>query len=306
MRVVVIGLGVQGMKRLAIAGDDVVATIDPFSHHSVYKSMEEIPPESFDAAIIATPDSEKDEIVSYLVKNGKHVMIEKPLTLHSQTKFNDLENLANSKRVFLYTAYNHRFEPHFKNAKNLLDEKRIGNIYSCRIFYGNGTAQLVKNSAWRDHGSGVLSDLGSHILDTADFWFGASTIEKPITKLNKFENNSPDYANVLFKMRDIHFSIEMSLCSWKNSFECDIIGSLGSLHIRGLCKWGESHLIYRIRSFPSGVPNESTIIEPQGDPTWKLEYKFFLENIRAGSSTSLKKDAWLSSSLENFYTTAVI
>ena len=40
------------------------------------------------------------------------------------------------------------------------------------MFYGNGTARLVRESAWRDAGAGVLPDLGSHLLDTARFWFG--------------------------------------------------------------------------------------------------------------------------------------
>ena len=45
----------------------------------------------------------------------------------------------------------------------------LGGIYRCRMFYGNGTARLVRDSAWRDDGAGVLPDLGSHLLDTARF-----------------------------------------------------------------------------------------------------------------------------------------
>ena len=40
-------------------------------------------------------------------------------------------------------AYNHRFEPHFMRLK-LIDANKLGKIYSCRMFYGNGTARLVK------------------------------------------------------------------------------------------------------------------------------------------------------------------
>ena len=40
------------------------------------------------------------------------------------------------------------------------------------MFYGNGTARLVRDSDWRDQGSGVLHDLGSHLLDTVAYWFG--------------------------------------------------------------------------------------------------------------------------------------
>ena len=39
------------------------------------------------------------------------------------------------------------------------------------MFYGNGTARLVRNSYWRDQGNGVLSDLGSHLVDTSKFFF---------------------------------------------------------------------------------------------------------------------------------------
>ena len=72
----------------------------------------------------------------------------------------------------LYVAYNHRFEPHFVRMRDLIASGVLGRIYRCRMFYGNGTARLVRNSDWRDQGAGVLDDLGSHVLDTARFWFG--------------------------------------------------------------------------------------------------------------------------------------
>ena len=84
----------------------------------------------------------------------------------------ELQRDARAKGVVLYIAYNHRFEPHFVRMRDLVKSGTLGRIYRCRMFYGNGTARLVRNSAWRDHGAGVLADLGSHLLDTARFWFG--------------------------------------------------------------------------------------------------------------------------------------
>ena len=43
-----------------------------------------------------------------------------------------------------YTAYNHRFEPHFVRMRDLIASGELGAIYSCRMFYGNGTARLVR------------------------------------------------------------------------------------------------------------------------------------------------------------------
>ena len=50
--------------------------------------------------------------------------------------------------------------------RELIVSGELGEIYSCRMFYGNGTARLVRESDWRDQGAGVLPDLGSHLLDT--------------------------------------------------------------------------------------------------------------------------------------------
>ena len=38
MKLVIIGLGIQGRKRMTVAGDDVVATVDPVSKEQVIRT----------------------------------------------------------------------------------------------------------------------------------------------------------------------------------------------------------------------------------------------------------------------------
>ena len=301
MRIVVVGLGVQGYKRYSYAKDNVVATVDPVNPKADYKSLQDVSPEIYDAVILSIPDKSKYELIKFSLENKKHVMVEKPLALNPINKFAELEQLANSNKCFLYTAYNHRFETHFQNIESILKQKLLGDIYSCRLFYGNGTAKLVKESIWRDEGFGVMLDLGSHLFDAIDYWFNASKITKVLSNTSKFENKSPDAANVLFEMSGINFNFEMSLCSWKNSFTCDIVGSKGSLHLKGLRKWGQSVLTHRNRKLPSGVPDEIEYVEAEGDPTWELEYKHFLSQINSQQKTDLKKDEWIFKNIELVY-----
>ena len=82
------------------------------------------------------------------------------------------EATARRNGAVCYTAYNHRFEPHFVRMRDVVASGELGALYHCRMFYGNGTARLVRDSEWRDQGAGVLPDLGSHLLDTVQFWFG--------------------------------------------------------------------------------------------------------------------------------------
>ena len=57
--------------------------------------------------------------------------------------------------------------------RDLIASGELGKIFRCRMFYGNGTARLVRDSEWRDQGAGV-PDLGSHVLDTARFGLATS------------------------------------------------------------------------------------------------------------------------------------
>ena len=83
--------------------------------------------------------------------------------------------------------------------KKLLESEVLGELYTCRIFYGNGTARLVRGSVWKDKGSGVLIDLGSHLLDSIKYWFGDVKGKLELVSMNNFENQSPDHAVVLFQ-----------------------------------------------------------------------------------------------------------
>ena len=172
MRVVVVGLGVQGHKRRDVAGKECVATVDPVNPEAQYKRLEDVPLDSYDAALVCTPDEAKIALLTHLLSNKKHLLVEKPLFADEPAELLRLKQLAEKNRTVCYTAYNHRFEPHFVRMKELLESGRLGQIYCIRMFYGNGTARLVRDSAWRDQGAGVLPDLGSHLLDTALFWFG--------------------------------------------------------------------------------------------------------------------------------------
>ena len=114
-------------------------------------------------------------------------------TPRARAELSELEALARGSGAVCYTAYNHRFEPHYVRMRDLVQSGALGRIYRCRMFYGNGTARLVRNSAWRDQGAGVLPDLGSHLLDTARFWFGDIAEDFRVISVSRFENRAPDH-----------------------------------------------------------------------------------------------------------------
>jgi predicted dehydrogenase len=194
-----------------------------------------------------------------------------------------LAELASARRAVCYTAYNHRFEPHFIRMKEVIESGALGQIYFCRMFYGNGTARDVRNSPWRDRGAGVLPDLGSHLLDTALFWFGQIDAPFCVWSADRFENRACDH--VIFGARGAPvLEMEITLVSWRNHFTADVYGEHGSAHIESLCKWGPSTFVRRKRVLPSGRPPEEAVTLVQADPTWAAEYDYFKRLCECGGS----------------------
>lgn len=273
-----------------------MAIVDPVHPQATHSDLRDVPLSDYDIAIVCTPDGAKIELLEWLLTRGKHVLVEKPLFADIAT-LTALQERAIENGALCVTAYNHRFEPHFVRMKDLIESGALGRIYSCRMFYGNGTAELVRASDWRDRGAGVIPDLGSHLLDTCRFWFGAREEPFELVVASRFENRAPDHAIMASWSGAPTIELEMTLCMWRNSFACDVIAENGSAHISSLCKWGPSTFTHRVRIRPSGRPRESSVTLVQDDPTWELEFANFLSMIERGATTDLGRDIWIQSSL---------
>ena len=295
MRLAIVGLGNQGNKRMNRLMGATLTTVDPFAPQARYRTIEDVPLNTFDAAFVCTPNGAKLDIVRYLLSNGKHVLVEKPLLASDGEEIRLVAEMARRNRLACYTAYNHRFEPHILRLKEILSSGSLGSIYLGRFFYGNGTAMDVRGSGWRDRGLGGLGALGAHLLDLVLFFFGP--IEGPfeLRTVDSFETRAWDH--VLFGSQDgITLELEATLLSWRNTFCVDIYGELGSAHVDCLCKWGPSTLRLRKRVFPSGRPEEKVETVECPDPTWELEHEYFEKLCEAGG-TNVDNDVWINAVL---------
>jgi scyllo-inositol 2-dehydrogenase (NADP+) len=306
MRVIVIGLGVQGHKRRRVAGADYVCSVDPVNKDADFRRVEDVPLDRYDAALACIPDQPKMDILGHLVANGKHVLVEKPLWAAEDGAIATLQTQARAKGVVCYTAYNHRFEPHYVRMGELIRSGRLGRIYRCRMFYGNGTARLVRESAWRDAEAGVLPDLGSHLLDTSRFWFGDLAEDFRVVSASRFENRAPDHVVIASEGSQPKIELEMTLLQWRNHFTCDVLAENGTAHIRSLCKWGPSTFTLRTRVLPSGRPPEESVTLVQDDPTWEAEYAHFKALCAGRAQTDLSGDLWLSRTLRRLGHDAIV
>jgi len=298
LRAVVIGLGTQGYKRLKslVKKNFFVCSVDPLNKDADEKKIASLEKYNYDTVFLCVPDNIKKKNIFFFLKKKKNVFVEKPLKLKNDELI-DIEKLANLQQVIFYVAYNHRFEPHLKTVKNHIKKKTIGKIYNLKMYYGNGTAKLV-NKSWRQKKLSIFDDLGSHLIDQLLFLFGQQKykIHKKFKK--KLENKNYDYSNIILSYNKYLVSLEVSYCSWQNTFQFYLIGSKGSIKIDNLCKWGPSTLQLQKRILPSGLPKilSRTIIS--SDPTWDKELTFFNSLITKKKINNLDKDKFIKNFLD--------
>lgn len=289
MRYLLVGLGNIGSKRKAVLGERCVATVDPFNPAADHRAPDDCPDDAYDAAVVATPNDVKLDLIRYFLDRGKHVLIEKPLMLSREVADDLLRRSARHGAVW-YTSYNFRFEPNVVALRHHLRAGAIGRVYRARMFYGNGTAGNIAGT-WRDSRFGVLEDMASHLIDLAGFLFERFGAEFQVWDRRGYEVKGIDHC--LLATVDRSIVIECSFLSWRNRWRIEVTGERGALEMDGLTKWGESRLVLLRRQFPSGPPEESCEIAHGPDPTWAADLAHFEEAATSGV-TSCDNDLWIS------------
>ena len=182
------------------------------------------------------------------VEVGKHVICEKPLagTLKEARAMYEAAEKAGVKHM---TAFNYRFVPALRLAKNLIDEGFIGKILQFRAVYlqewiMDPNFPLVWRLRKSVAGSGVLGDLGAHIVDLARFLVGdAASIfgmtetfikERPLSdnpeKKGKVDVDDVFIAMVRFKNGAIGSLESSRFCAGRKNYQrIEVHGTDGSI-----------------------------------------------------------------------------
>jgi len=117
-----------------------------------------------------------DEPCIGAARAGKHILCEKPMAI-SAARAKAMLDAVTKAGVKHMVNFNYRMVPAVRLAKMLIEAGEIGEIYHFRGRYIQDSMLDPKKSwTWRSvkdkTGYGVLSDLGSHIIDLARFLAG--------------------------------------------------------------------------------------------------------------------------------------
>src|SRR5215831_9129529 len=162
-------------------GVEISAVYDPDSEAAmrlgarrVYESAEDLlADEDVDAVVIATPNHLHKEVALKAAAAKKHILCEKPLALNARDG-REMAAAAESAGIVHMTAFTYRFTPALQYLKHLVDSGALGRLRTVRAAYQMAMASHLHG--WRSlrslAGSGVLADVGSHLIHAALFVAG--------------------------------------------------------------------------------------------------------------------------------------
>ncbi|MDM5189247.1 oxidoreductase [Bacillus sp. DX4.1] len=128
--------------------------------------------DDIDLVVITSPNTTHFSYVKEAILHGKHVVVEKPFVV-STREGEELITLAKEHDVIVSVYHNRRFDNDFLTIKKLIGEKQIGNVYTYEAHFDRFRPHV--RDRWREKnlpGSGILYDLGSHLIDQALHLFG--------------------------------------------------------------------------------------------------------------------------------------
>ena len=123
--------------------------------------------------VVATPNTTHAEVARRCLEAGRDVVIDKPFATTTAEAASLLELAARSARL-LSVYHNRRWDGDFLTVQRLLRDGACGRPVLFESHFDRYRPQR-KPGAWRERaepGSGVLFDLGSHLLDQAVTLFG--------------------------------------------------------------------------------------------------------------------------------------
>ena len=176
--------------------------------------------ERVDVVDVITDVDTHFKFVSLAASHRVPVICQKPL---AATFEQARQMVANCKAagVPLLVHENWRWQGAIRQLKRMLDSGKIGPVHRARIDFVTGFDVFGNQPFLRDLEQFILSDIGSHILDTARFLFGEARSAYCQTRRVHADIRGEDVATVMMRMGEHGATVTCNMAYAGNALEND-------------------------------------------------------------------------------------
>lgn len=202
----------------------------------VYKDYNEaVQDANVDAVVLCSVPDVRPEQMVLAAQNGKHIVIEKPLSMNREDLWKMLDAIEKST-VRTVASFVLRWNHSFQNTKSLIQDDAIGRPYMVNIDYWHHVGPQYGQFRWsklKESGGSSMLSAGCHAVDAVRY-FAGEIEEVTAYSCRTWEDSEYEFdsnAVAIFKLKNggigkISSSLE---CKTPYKFNVHILGEKGAI-----------------------------------------------------------------------------
>ncbi|KUZ83251.1 oxidoreductase [Burkholderia ubonensis] len=190
--------------------------------------------DDIECVVIATPNDTHFPLARQVLDAGRHVVVDKPVTLSSDEAL-ALARLANARSRVFAPFHNRRWDGDFLTVRRVVESGELGRITYVTSHFDRFRPQV--RVRWREEaarGGGLLLDLGPHLIDQALALFGLPDTVSATVKTRRDNGSAPDFVHVQLGYPDKDVALHASALSALEPARFTLHGTRGSYQKFGL------------------------------------------------------------------------
>lgn len=179
--------------------DKAVAFAEKYGVEKVYDTIDDMfLDEAVDIIYITTPHNTHYEFMKKALEHGKHIFVEKSITLNSR-ELNEMQALAESKGLIIGEAMTIWHMPIYKKLWEIVQSGQLGKVQMITMNFGSFKEYNMENRFFNMHlAGGAMLDIGVYALSIVRSFMD----EKPEDIVSQWQaspTGSDEMATVLLK-----------------------------------------------------------------------------------------------------------
>lgn len=201
-----------------------------YSEDMITDNLEDIfEDKSIDLIVLAVPNTAHYDLAKRALESGKNVVIEKPFTVTSE-EADELIALGKKKNKLITVHHNRRWDSDFRTVEKIVKEGLLGELVEYEVHYDR-YRNFFKENAWREKnipGSGILFDLGSHLIDQAQYLFGAPLDIFANLQIQRKGGQAIDNFELILAYSEVKVTLKAGMLVREPGPHFNLIGTKGS------------------------------------------------------------------------------
>ncbi len=179
--------------------EKAVAFAEKYNIKIVYKQIDEVFEDSnVDIIYIATPHNTHYQFMKKALENGKHLLIEKSITLNSR-ELDEMIALANRQNLILAEAMTIWHMPLYKKLWNIVKNGELGKVQLITMNFGSFKEYDMKNRFFNINlAGGAMLDIGVYALSIVRSFMDKKP-EEIVSQWKPSPAGSDEQATILLK-----------------------------------------------------------------------------------------------------------